>query len=47
MAVPSNDKRDQLFAKHFDLPIVQVVDQSNFPTADLEDKVGTMINSDF
>lgn len=47
MAVPSNDKRDQLFAKHFNLPIVPVVDQSNFPTADLEDKVGTMINSDF
>ena len=47
MAVPSNDKRDQLFAKHFNLPIVPVVDQSNFPTADLEDQVGMMINSDF
>lgn len=47
MAVPSNDKRDQLFAKHFNLPIVPVVDQSNFPSADLEDKVGILINSDF
>ena len=27
MAVPSGDQRDYVFAKHFDLPIVQVVDQ--------------------
>ncbi len=47
MAVPSNDKRDQLFAKHFHLPIIPVVDQSEFPNCDTEDKIGKMINSDF
>lgn len=47
MAVPSNDKRDQFFAKHFKLPIIPVVDQSEFPNVDLEDKIGKMINSDF
>lgn len=47
MAVPGHDKRDQLFAKQFNLPILQVVDQSNFSNADLEDKVGIMVNSDF
>ncbi|MBK8295858.1 MAG: leucine--tRNA ligase [Saprospiraceae bacterium] len=47
MAVPSNDKRDRVFAKHFNLPFQQVIDQTEFPNADLEDKVGMLINSDF
>jgi leucyl-tRNA synthetase len=47
MGVPCNDKRDQLFAKHFKLPIIPVVDQREFPDADLEDQLGKMINSDF
>ncbi|MBK6546671.1 MAG: leucine--tRNA ligase [Saprospiraceae bacterium] len=47
MAVPSNDKRDQLFAIKFDLPIIKVIDQTEFPGADLEDLVGTLINSSF
>ncbi len=46
MAVPSNDNRDRLFAKHFQLSIIPVVDQSQFPGASPEDQVGTMINSD-
>ena len=47
MAVPSNDKRDQLFAKHFKLQIIPVVDQNDYPGSDLEDQAGKMINSDF
>lgn len=35
MAVPSDDERDELFAKHFDLPIITVVED------------GKIINSDF
>ncbi|HNF69863.1 MAG TPA: leucine--tRNA ligase, partial [Chitinophagales bacterium] len=46
MAVPSNDDRDAAFAEKFNLPIIPVVDQSNFPGAAREDKVGVMINSD-
>lgn len=47
MAVPSDDERDQNFAKKFGLEIIPVVDQSNFPNASTGDKVGKMINSDF
>jgi leucyl-tRNA synthetase len=46
MAVPANDERDQLFAKHFDLPILEVIDQSEFPHASIEDKVGFVKNSE-
>src|SRR5688572_14333837 len=49
MAVPSNDTRDYAFAKHFNLPIIDVLEG---PTSDItkdnfEPKSGTMINSDF
>lgn len=47
MAVPSDDERDQRFAQHFDLSIIKVVDQSDFPDAEVGDKVGKMINSNF
>lgn len=47
MAVPSNDERDKLFAQYFNLPIVEVIDQSEFPNASIEDKVGTLVNSNF
>jgi leucyl-tRNA synthetase len=48
MAVPSSDTRDYAFAKHFNLPIIDVLEG---PTADItkdnfEPKSGTMINSD-
>lgn len=46
MAVPGHDTRDQAFARKFDLPVIQVVDQSAFPGADIEDKRGVMIHSD-
>ncbi|MDX2002738.1 MAG: class I tRNA ligase family protein [Chitinophagales bacterium] len=45
MAVPSDDERDQTFAKHFGLPIVPVVDKTGYPADAV--KVGKLINSDF
>ncbi len=47
MAVPSDDERDQAFAKKFGLDIIEVVDKSAFPNAATQDKVGNMVNSDF
>lgn len=49
MAVPSSDVRDYAFAKHFNLPIINVLEG---PTADItkdnfDPKSGTIINSDF
>jgi len=49
MAVPSSDTRDYAFAKHFNLPIIDVLEG---PTSDItkpnfEPKSGKMINSDF
>jgi len=47
MAVPSDDDRDNAFAKKFELPIIDVVDKSKYPGASNADKLGVMINSDF
>ncbi len=47
MAVPSDDERDQAFAKKFGLPIIDVIDKSDYPDAGLHDKVGKVINSGF
>lgn len=47
MAVPSDDERDQVFAKKFGLEIIDVVDKSAYPGATLHDKIGKIINSDF
>ncbi|MBK9257944.1 MAG: leucine--tRNA ligase [Saprospiraceae bacterium] len=47
MAVPSDDERDQLFAKKFGLQIIDVVDKTAFPGSMLSDKTGIIINSDF
>jgi leucyl-tRNA synthetase len=49
MAVPSSDTRDYAFAKHFNLPVVDVLEG---PTSDItkdnfDPKSGTMINSGF
>ncbi len=46
MGVPSNDLRDKSFAEKFNLEIISVIDQSDFPNAQLEDKIGTLINSE-
>ncbi|MBK7812626.1 MAG: leucine--tRNA ligase [Saprospiraceae bacterium] len=47
MAVPGHDLRDQAFANKFELPIIQVVDQSNETGASPEEKRGIMIRSEF
>jgi len=47
MAVPSGDQRDYLFAKHFNLPIVPILDIQNIETEADPTKDGTYINSDF
>ncbi|MBK8700477.1 MAG: leucine--tRNA ligase [Saprospiraceae bacterium] len=47
MAVPSDDERDLSFAQKYDLPVIDVVDKSDYPGASLHDKLGKIINSDF
>lgn len=47
MAVPSGDQRDYLFAKHFNLPIVPIMDIQNIETEADPTKEGRYINSDF
>ncbi|TWR24554.1 leucine--tRNA ligase [Mucilaginibacter achroorhodeus] len=47
MAVPSGDQRDYLFAKHFDLPIIPIIDIQNIETEADPTKEGKYINSDF
>ena len=47
MAVPAGDLRDLAFATKFNLPVPQIIDQSGFEGAAIEDKVGILINSDF
>ncbi|MBY5958924.1 leucine--tRNA ligase [Membranicola marinus] len=45
MAVPADDERDHAFATKYNIPIIEVVDRSEYPDASREDKVGKMINS--
>ena len=47
MAVPSGDQRDYLFAKHFNLSIVPIIDIQNIETEADPTKEGKYINSDF
>lgn len=47
MAVPSDDDRDKTFALQYGLPIIDVVDKSDYPGSTLHDKIGKMINSFF
>jgi len=47
MAVPAHDSRDYAFAKHFDLPIVQVVSGGDITEESYDAKEGTMMNSGF
>ncbi|HMQ07773.1 MAG TPA: leucine--tRNA ligase [Saprospiraceae bacterium] len=47
MAVPSDDERDFAFAKKFNLPVIDVIDKSNYPGSTLHDKTGVVINSGF
>lgn len=49
MAVPSSDTRDYAFARHFNLPVVDVLEgpNSDISREDFNPKSGTMINSGF
>lgn len=49
MAVPSSDTRDHAFAKHFNLPIIDVLEgsTSDITKDNFDPKSGKMINSDF
>lgn len=46
MAVPGHDARDYAFAKHFDLPIVEVVSGGDLSVEAYDAKEGTLVNSD-
>lgn len=47
MAVPAHDGRDFSFAKHFELPILEVVSGGDVSVEVYESKQGIIINSDF
>ncbi len=47
MAVPAHDSRDYAFAKHFDIPIIQVVSGGDISEESYDAKDGEMMNSDF
>lgn len=47
MAVPAHDSRDWAFARHFDLPIIPVVEGGDVQTESYDAKSGKMINSEF
>ncbi|MEO8761463.1 MAG: class I tRNA ligase family protein, partial [Bacteroidia bacterium] len=52
MAVPAHDSRDYAFAKHFNLPIIEVIAPPNLTQGEglaeaWTEKDGTLINSDF
>ncbi|CAN5208460.1 hypothetical protein BH09BAC5_BH09BAC5_08220 [soil metagenome] len=47
MAVPAHDSRDYAFAKHFDLPIKEVVSGGDISKESYDAKEGKCINSDF
>lgn len=45
MAVPAHDSRDYAFAKHFDLPIIPLIEGADVSEASFDAKDGKMINS--
>lgn len=47
MAVPAHDSRDYAFAKHFNLPIIQVVSGGDISEESYDAKEGKMMNSEF
>ncbi|MDR1601891.1 MAG: leucine--tRNA ligase [Tannerella sp.] len=47
MAVPAHDSRDYAFARHFDLPVVPLIEGADISTESFDAKEGIMINSGF
>ncbi|NDP22012.1 MAG: leucine--tRNA ligase [Paludibacter sp.] len=47
MAVPAHDSRDYAFAKHFDLPIIPLIEGCDVRNESLDAKEGIMMNSGF
>lgn len=47
MAVPAHDSRDYAFAKHFDLPIIPLIEGADVSEESFDAKAGKMINSGF
>ena len=45
MAVPAHDSRDYAFAKHFDLPIIPLIEGADISEESFDAKDGIMINS--
>ena len=47
MAVPAHDSRDYAFAKHFNLPIIPLIEGADISEQSFDAKEGKMINSGF
>ncbi|NLI71904.1 MAG: leucine--tRNA ligase [Bacteroidales bacterium] len=47
MAVPAHDSRDYAFAKHFNLPIIPLIEGADISEESFDAKEGIMINSGF
>ncbi|MDE6415792.1 MAG: leucine--tRNA ligase [Duncaniella sp.] len=45
MAVPAHDSRDYAFARHFDLPVIPLIEGADVSEQSFDAKEGTMINS--
>lgn len=47
MAVPAHDSRDYTFARHFNLPVIPLIEGCDVSEESFDAKEGIMINSDF
>ena len=47
MAVPAHDSRDYAFAKHFNLPIIPLIEGADVSEQSFDAKEGVMMNSGF
>jgi leucyl-tRNA synthetase len=47
MAVPAHDSRDYAFARHFNLPVVPLIEGADVSTESFDAKEGVMVNSGF
>ena len=45
MAVPAHDSRDYAFARHFNLPIIPLIEGADVSETSFDDKEGTVLNS--